>query len=224
MTHSFPKIIWQTHNYKKEDMPIHISQIGATWKNLNPDWDYRYIDHNQRDEMVRLYPEIYKVYKDQAPTFQSDIWRFLVTYEHGGCYADMDSVCVKPLEYLLQDIDPLIEMVTVPKKDGIGNTHNYITKEKSQPISEVFDHMNRDPDKLIGWAAWKIFTQKVYAYNTISESFIVRTEHNSIEDLAAMHDHNYKTDFNISEHKVNDYGSVVDYLEFIKSRSLASSL
>jgi len=224
MTHSFPKIIWQTHNYKKEDMPEHISHIGGTWKNLNPAWDYRYVDHEQRDEMVRAYPEIYETYKNQAPTFQSDIWRFLVTYEHGGCYADMDSVCVKPLDYLLQDIDPLIQMVTVPIYRRTGNTHNYVTKEKSQPMIKVFDQMVRYPESLNGWVPWNIFVKNVYADDTVSQLYIVQTQHNSIEDVAARHSHSYKSKFDLSQHKVNNYGTIVNYVDFMKEKGLNPSI
>jgi mannosyltransferase OCH1-like enzyme len=62
MSHSFPKIIWQTHNHKKEWLPHHLNQIAATWVNLNPGWEYRYVDQVQRDEKVRQYPEIYEIY------------------------------------------------------------------------------------------------------------------------------------------------------------------
>jgi hypothetical protein len=224
MTHSFPKIIWQTHNYKKEDLPEHISHTAATWKNLNPGWEYRYVDHIQRDEMVSAYPEIYQTYKDQTPVFQSDIWRFLVTYEHGGCYADMDSVCVKPLDYLLQDIDPLTEIITVPKKQGYGNTHNYVVKPKSKAISEVFEKMNSYSKILQMDRAFLIFIKTIYEYEDTSQLFIVQTEHNSIEDVAAMHDHNYKSAFDISEHKVNNYGTIVKYLDFLNQKGLSPSI
>jgi hypothetical protein len=224
MTHSFPKIIWQTHNYKKEDLPEHISNIGGTWKNLNPGWEYRYVDHEQRDEMVRAYPEIHQTYKAQAPTFQSDIWRFLVTYEHGGCYADMDSVCVKPLDYLLQDIDPLIQMVTVPLHRRTGNTHNYVTKEKSQPMAKVFDQMAKYPKSLYEWVPWNMFVKNVYNDETVSQLYVVQTEHNSIEDVAARHSHSYKSKFDLSMHKANNYGTMVDYLDFLNQKGLNPSI
>lgn len=224
MTHSFPKIIWQTHNYKKEDLPEHISAAGATWKNINPDWDYRYIDHYERDKMVSKYPKIYETYKTQGPTFQSDVWRFLVTYEYGGCYADMDSVCIKPLNYLLQDIGSNIELVTVPEAYGTGNTHNYVTKQKSQPMVKVFNEMISAANTLIEWETWKIFVRNVYSDDTISKTFIVQTPTNSKEDRAAEHIHDYKFSFDPSKHIVNDYGQIVNYMDFIKSKGFAVHL
>jgi len=224
MTHSFPKIIWQTHNYEQKYLPEHLKHIAGTWKNLNPGWDYRYISHHKRDKMVRAYPEIYETYKTQAPTFQSDIWRFLVTYEYGGCYADMDSVCVKPLDYLLQDIDPLIEMVTVPVYKRNGNTHNYVTKKNSQPMTKVFNAMNKMPSSLNKWVPWSIFVDNVYSDDTVSQSFIVQHENNSIGDVAAKHSNGYKFKFDLSLHKINNYGTIMDYLDFLNQKGLSPSI
>jgi mannosyltransferase OCH1-like enzyme len=224
MLHHFPKIIWQTHNYKQNNLPTHISAVAATWKNLNPGWEYRYVDHEQRDETIRAYPAIYETYKNQTPTHQSDIWRFVVTYNHGGCYADMDSVCVKPLDYLLQDIDPSIEMVTVPINGNHGNIHNYITKQKSKPMTKVFDHMINYPETLIKSNAWTVFEHYVYSYDKVSKLFVVQTEDNSWEDQAARHMEDYKTRFEPSEHKVNDYGQMTNYLDFINQNNLRSTL
>lgn len=224
MNHFFPKIIWQTHNYKKEDLPEFLSYIAGTWKNLNPEWEHRYVDHEQRDEMVRVYPEIYKVYKNQKPSFQSDIWRFLVTYEHGGCYADMDSVCIKPLDYLLKGIDPLIQMVTVPIYKRNGNTHNYVTKKKSQPMLKVFNQMITYPESIAVWGAWNIFTENVYADETVSQSFIVKNEENLIENVAAIHDIEYKFKFEPNAHTINYYGQMINYLDFIKQNGLSLAL
>lgn len=224
MTHSFPRIIWQTHNYKQDELPKVISETGATWKNLNPEWDYRYVDHIQRSQMIMKYPEVYKVYKNQTPVYQSDIWRSIVTYNYGGCYADMDSVCVKPLEYLLQEIDPFVEMITVPiYEGGKGNNHNYITKKKSKPMAKVFNEIIENPEGLVEWATWEIFVKNVYSDDTVLKSFIVQTEDNSWQDQAARHMQDYKTSFEPSEHRVNDYGKMIDYLDFIKQNNLKPS-
>ena len=101
---SIPKIIWQTHNYEYEDLPIHFKKVAQTWKNLNPDWEYRYVSHNQREEIVKKYPLLWEYYPTQDGVCQADIWRYLVTYEYGGVYADMDSVCTKPLTYELDNL------------------------------------------------------------------------------------------------------------------------
>jgi mannosyltransferase OCH1-like enzyme len=109
-----PKIIWQTHNYEYSDLPIHFKKIAQTWKNLNPGWEYRYVSHTEREEIVKKYPMIWKYYPTQDGVCQADIWRYLVTYEHGGVYADMDSVCTEPISYTLSNLGDHEIFVSTP--------------------------------------------------------------------------------------------------------------
>lgn len=224
MTHSFPKIIWQTHDYKKEWRPEYMCQIAQTWISLNPGWEYRYVDQVERSETVKRYPEIYKIYKYMSPVVQSDIWRFIITYEEGGCYNDMDSVCYKPLDYMLQGIQGDPEMVTVPIKGKTGNTHNYIVKARSPIMKAVVDKMiegngwietkityhNRPPKEVPNTTyPFDIFTETAYSYPNVSKEFD-----------AAFHGIDYKRSFRYRDHKVNYYGQEMSYLEFLKQNGL----
>ena len=211
MSSSFPKIIWQTHNHKSEWMPEHLRQIKTTWVNLNPGWEYRYVDQIQRDEKVREYPNIYEIYKYLLPSRQSDIWRFIVTYEEGGCYADMDSVCFKPLDYMLKGIQGDPEMITVPLDFwGKGNTHNYIVKANSLIMKTIIDEISTDCDFALANNAqakdsFDMFVNKVYSSSNVSKQFD-----------AAFHSLDFKEEFNYNIHKVDYYGEQMSYLSFLK--------
>jgi len=213
MTHSFPKIIWQTHNHKKEWLPHHLNMIAGTWANLNPGWQYRYVDQVERDEKIRQYPEIYEVYKYRMPTVQSDIWRFIITYEEGGCYADMDSVCRKPLDYMLQNINSDSEIITVPENDGMGNTHNYIVKPKSQVMKMVIDKMAEGINKGIPVPSptypFSVFVDTVYSYPNTCKLFD-----------AANHSNIYKKRFLEKEHTIDYYGKKMQYDDFVNQNNL----
>lgn len=100
-----PKIIWQTHNYILEDLPENFKKTAATWKTLNPDWEYRYVDHIQREEIIKQNPIFWKYYHTQNPPCQADMWRYLITYKYGGVYADMDSICTIPIDSVLNNIN-----------------------------------------------------------------------------------------------------------------------
>jgi hypothetical protein len=215
MPHSFPKIIWQTHNHKKEWLPVHLNQIAATWVNLNPGWEYRYVDQVQRDATVRKYPEIYEFYQYRLPMIQSDIWRFIITYEYGGCYADMDSVCSKPLDFMLEDIQGDPEMITVPEHKGQGNTHNYIVKANSPLMKSVVDKMSQT-DKFNPFNSlepFDIFVKTAYSYPNVLKTF-----------NAANHSLDYKKNFLLGQHLVNDYGQEIKYLDFLEKNGLSPSL
>lgn len=209
---TFPKIIWQTHNYKYEWMPRHLIEIGNTWKNLNPGWDYRYVDQIQREELVKQYPEIYEWYKYQLPSYQSDVWRFLITYEYGGCYADMDSICVMPLDYLLSTIKGDPDMIVVPEHEGMGNTHNYIAKPKTDILKHVVDTMIPVKERLKngGFAPFYAFVTTVYSSPNISKEF-----------TAAHHGNTFK-DYNYSPNQIiNYYGKEMKYLDFLEQNDLS---
>lgn len=97
------KIIWQTHDYLYEDLPQSLRSASATWQTLNPGWEYRYVSAKQRSEMIRAFDlELHKKYLELDMQTQSDIWRIVVLYEHGGIYTDLDSVCTMPLDYFLE--------------------------------------------------------------------------------------------------------------------------
>jgi hypothetical protein len=210
---SFPKIIWQTHNHKQEWLPTHLSQIAATWKNLNPGWDYRYVDQVQRDEKIREYPEIYEIYKYSMPTIQSDIWRIVVTYEEGGCYADMDSVCMMPLDYMLKGIEGKPEMITVPENKGQGNSCNYIIKPKSNITKSVIDKICIDFNSSDPLNTFNLFIKSAYGYPNVSKLF-----------NAAYHSLDYKNKFLVNNHEIDNYGKIMKYVDFVKENGLSITL
>jgi hypothetical protein len=217
MSHTFPKIIWQTHNYKQKWLPDHLKCVSSAWINLNPGWEYRYIDQVQRDATVKKYPQIYEVYQYQPPAIQSDIWRFIITYEEGGCYADMDSVPTVPLDYMIETIGQDPEMITVPLYQGQGNTHNFIVKNDSDIMKEIIDKMH-------GWAyesqtepifckfePFNFFIKIAYSldhYDKVSKKFEVN------------HTEEYKDAFLTDKYSVNDYGNIMQYEDFVKEKGL----
>jgi mannosyltransferase OCH1-like enzyme len=94
-----PKIIWQTHENRYEDLEPFQKNIINTWKNLNPGWKHNYVDAEQRSRDVKEYDEnLHTYYLASGKLHQSDIWRLVVTYNHGGFYADMDSICIETIE------------------------------------------------------------------------------------------------------------------------------
>lgn len=210
MTHSFPKIIWQTHNHKKEWLPEHLKQIAATWINLNPGWDYRYVDQVQRDEKVREYPEIYKLYKYLLPIPQSDIWRYIVTYEEGGCYADMDSTCIKPIDYMLECIQGDPEMIVVPESHGMGNNHNFIAKARTTIMKSVINNI----PSYSHWQYLDEFVKTVYSQDSkVSKLF-----------TASSHSKDYKIDFVYQKHIINYYGKEMKYPDFLEQNGLTPKM
>jgi hypothetical protein len=134
---SIPKIIWQTHNYEYEDLPIHYKKIAQTWKNLNPDWEYRYVSHTEREDIIKKYPILWNYYPTQTGVCQADMWRYVVTYEHGGVYADMDSVCTKSISYFL-DNSRSAEMYVCPPYRSDSSMESVRNRLRRKHLTEEY--------------------------------------------------------------------------------------
>lgn len=98
-----PRIIHQT--WKTTDIPAMFSpQWAASWRELNPGWEYRFWTDAEIDCFVReSFPEFYPVFQTYDVNIKRvDAFRYLVLKKLGGVYADLDSMCLKPLEELLR--------------------------------------------------------------------------------------------------------------------------
>ncbi len=94
-----PKIIWQTHENKYNDLLPFQKNIINTWKNLNPKWEYRYVNAEERYLEVKQYGDIaFNYYINADKIHQADIWRFITIYKYGGFYADLDSICTQSID------------------------------------------------------------------------------------------------------------------------------
>jgi len=212
MSHTFPKIIWQTHNYKQEWMPDHLKAIASSWINLNPGWEYRYVNQVQRDETVKRYPIVYEIYKYQLPVIQSDVWRFIALYEEGGCYADMDSVPTMALDYMIDSIGGDPEIITVPKKNGQGNTYGIIAKKNSPILKSVVESMDE-------WST--AFDDKLQPFISYVEKAYSDDNSDKVSQLFdANHSLDYKKKFLTSTHSINNYGTIVKYEDFVTENGL----
>jgi len=214
MAKDFPKIIWQTHNYTIDDMPEHVKMVCSNWINLNPGWQYRYVNHIEREGFVRRYPEILPYYLYLSPKLQSDVWRYLVTYEYGGLYADMDSVCIKPVDYMLDNIDTDPELIVIPKELNHGSTGNgnYIIKDHSTIMKSVVDKLYRVArlkdlwnDE---WLPFNLFILSIENRDDVLYDF-----------TAALHSRDFHNEFP-DYLKINFYGEQIKYNEFLDNNSM----
>jgi hypothetical protein len=137
-----PKIIWQTHENKYKDLEPFQKNIVNTWKNLNPGWEYNYVTAEERHEHIKKYDNfLYECYKLSPAVNQTDIWRLIVIYEYGGFYADMDSVCTRPLDDIMLNCYNNEDMICSPiayQHYGVNNS-NFAGLKNSKIIKLMLD-------------------------------------------------------------------------------------
>jgi mannosyltransferase OCH1-like enzyme len=98
-TSPLPKIIWQT--YRTPELPPEAIACQRSWIELNPGWDYRFVDDDGIDRFVTetVPAAVYALFLSfPLGVMRADFWRYLVTRQFGGIYADLDTVCLAPLD------------------------------------------------------------------------------------------------------------------------------
>ena len=97
-----PKLIHQTWH-----TPPSVNALAAyqaSWQTLNPDCHYHfYTDQDCLDFVSRYFPQLEMFYLALPyPVQKADLFRYLVVYEKGGLYADIDMACLRPFTPFFQ--------------------------------------------------------------------------------------------------------------------------
>lgn len=112
-----PKKIWQTYKDPYESLPDYIKETTETWKNLNPDYEYEYMDDTQARKFIKKWygNEMVGLF-DSVPVgvMRGDMWRYLIIYAYGGVYTDLDTKCLKPIDSWIK-MDK--KFITCPEHD-----------------------------------------------------------------------------------------------------------
>ena len=123
-----PKVIHQIYEDPKGP-PEFLLQSIQTWKELHPDWQYRFWGKKDiRNFLETEFPDFIPIY--DAYPFNVQRWdaiRYLILYKIGGLYVDMDYECIRPLDGLLVGntccigMEPTLNAVKHKKPFIIGN-------------------------------------------------------------------------------------------------------
>ena len=95
-----PKTIWQTYKCDETALPEYAAEAARTWKEHNPDHEYRYENDEQAAQTVRsaLGSEAHGLYVGMPKgVMRADMWRYVVVFARGGVYADLDTLCLEPI-------------------------------------------------------------------------------------------------------------------------------
>lgn len=97
---SLPKLIHQS--WVDEDLPAKFLSWRRSWRIKNPEWSYvLWTDDDNRELITRFFPWFLDNYEAlPAPIMKADVCRNFYMLAFGGIYADLDTECLRPLEYL----------------------------------------------------------------------------------------------------------------------------
>lgn len=85
---------WTTHQ-----LSYHQAEVATTWKLKNPKCEYKLWNDTETAELCRQKsPDlIWPIWEALSPVQRADIFRYLVLWDQGGYYADIDCRCTKPI-------------------------------------------------------------------------------------------------------------------------------
>jgi mannosyltransferase OCH1-like enzyme len=97
---NFPKLIHLTLPNKNSYSNTTLRNIRA-WKRLNPEHEIRiYDDADLLKYMETHFPQFMELFNGLPSNVErTDMWRYLVLYQHGGVYADTDVYPLQPIDY-----------------------------------------------------------------------------------------------------------------------------
>ena len=100
-----PKIIHQIWSGIYEPLPEWFKELGETWKEHYPDWEYMFWDNDKMNAFVQEhYPQYWDIYSRFPYNVQRwDAIRYLVLNKIGGMYADFDYESIRNMEELIKD-------------------------------------------------------------------------------------------------------------------------
>jgi len=110
-----PKIIWQTYKDPFDRLPDYAKIAAQTWIDMNPDYEYRYMDDLEASQFVLSHygKEWYDLFINcPVGVMRGDIWRYMIINSYGGFYVDLDSICSKPLNSWIDNRYDLVLCIT----------------------------------------------------------------------------------------------------------------
>eukprot|EP00912_Choanoflagellata_sp_UC4_P000301 UC4_evm3s182 len=91
-----PSIIHQT--WKTIIVPSWAENHVNSWKELNPKHQHiLYSDHEIEEYIAKKHPELVPAWEKMLPIHKADLFRYVILFDIGGVYSDLDVTCSVPV-------------------------------------------------------------------------------------------------------------------------------
>lgn len=123
-----PRILHQT--WKTRVVPEKWRGARESWLEAHPRWEHRFWTDRDLDRLVRRRaPGFYPFWKEYPnPIQRVDAARYLILHEYGGAYADLDMVCLRPLDDLLE------HDLILPRTRPLGLSPQFMAARPGHPF------------------------------------------------------------------------------------------
>ncbi|KAH3719800.1 uncharacterized protein LOC127856355 [Dreissena polymorpha] len=158
VTPLIPHVIHQT--WKNRMIPLVFHENVRSFIDNNPEFEYRFwTDESARSLIQHQHPDLLDLFDNYVePVRRADLLRYVVLYEFGGVYADLDTRCLRPLEQVISQYACVLSPEPYEHASLIFNTEFMVTnsimfcraghpflKQVLQNIAD-FNHFSQDID------------------------------------------------------------------------------
>jgi mannosyltransferase OCH1-like enzyme len=99
---AIPRKIHQTWKDRNIPREVYPEEWTASWKRHHPAWEYKlWTDRDLLDLARKDYPDFAELLATAQGVIRADVGRLLVLHRHGGLYADLDYLALRPLDPLV---------------------------------------------------------------------------------------------------------------------------
>jgi len=225
-----PKIIWQTYKDPFDKLPSYAKEVAQTWKDINPEYKYIYMDDAAIEKFVLTYygSDWYNIIKNcPIGVMKSDIWRYLIIYKYGGIYIDLDTICTKPLKEWVDHSKSFIicvddDQITYGQYAFAGSPSSGVLKKIIDNVKYNFknpDYTNRHFVHYL--TGVHVFTNSIKEYFNINNIYEFNSNNNVknenaflYEDFSLFHEGGFMK--HIAAHIRWDDGQYVQWDEEVK--------
>lgn len=125
-------------------------------KRLNPNWiTIVWDDQSIRSLLYNKYPEILQFYDNTINlpgsinylASKSDIARYVIMYEHGGCYMDVDVECIDGLDSIIKGLPNKEDIFACAEKYGRYSDAFFISNPNNHIVGHIVENIIKCRDK-----------------------------------------------------------------------------
>ena len=165
-----PKIIHQIWSGIYEPLPEWFKELGETWKEDYPDWEYMFWDNDKMNGFVKeYYPQHWDIYSRFPYNVQRwDAIRYLILDKIGGMYVDFDYESICNMEELIKDKSCCFALEPELHVGAFGRT-------KKEPVFNNALMLSVPEHPFMKKIIETVFTEKMLTYEGIKEVCVLNT-------------------------------------------------
>lgn len=135
-----PKIIIQTG--KDNNHNDSVLAAMQTWKDLNPEYKYKYFTDKDCDEFIlkNFHKDVRLAFNLLKPgAMKADLFRYCYLFIEGGIYTDIDNTCIKPIDTWMNcNTEELVTILDIAYLEKLDDPNQFMPKIRHDLIYQAF--------------------------------------------------------------------------------------